>query len=55
VFLKDKANILTEHSPHDYIIDIIEGKEPPYSPLYNILEKELTILYKYLNKALALR
>jgi hypothetical protein len=55
VFLKDKANTLTEYGPHDYTINIIEGKEPPYGPLYNISEKELTILRKYLNKVLVLK
>jgi hypothetical protein len=35
------------------MIDLVEGKKPPWGLTYNFLTKELEILRNYLNKYLA--
>jgi hypothetical protein len=42
-----------EHGPHDLTIDLIEGKEPPWGPIYNLSAKELETLRDYLDENLA--
>lgn len=44
MFSDDKANIFLEHGPDDHAIDLIDDKQFPYSPVYNLLEVKLTIL-----------
>jgi hypothetical protein len=39
----------------DYRIELIDGKEPLYSPLYNLSESELGVLRQYLEENLANR
>lgn len=53
VFSDDKANILPEHGPDDHAIDLIDDKQPPYGPVYNLSEVELTVLRQYIDKHLA--
>jgi hypothetical protein len=36
----------------DYLIPLIEGKEPPYRPLYNLSSRKLKLLREYLEQAL---
>jgi len=43
--------ILTKYSALDYYIDLEEGKIPPFRPIYPLAEKELKILYDYLESS----
>ena len=40
VFSEDNAQKLPEHGPQDHAIDT-EGKQPPFSPIYNLFLTEL--------------
>jgi len=51
VFSKSKAECLSAHKKHDYVIDNNE-KNPSHSSLYNLLSKKLQVLQSYLNNAL---
>jgi hypothetical protein len=53
VFSKIKAQAVAEHGPHDLMIDLVEGKEPPWGPIYNLWVKELETLREYLDENLA--
>ncbi len=53
VFSKTKAQAVAEHSPHDLIIDLVEGNEPPRGLIYNLSAKELETLRDYLDENLA--
>ena len=44
---------LPPHRSFDYVIDMVDGKEPPWGPIYALLEKELGGLMEYLNSMLA--
>jgi hypothetical protein len=35
---------VAEHGPHDLMIDLVDGKEPPWGLIYNLLVKELETL-----------
>jgi len=51
VFSKFEAECLSAHKKHDYVIDNNE-KNSSHSPLYNLLDKELQVLWSYLNNVL---
>jgi hypothetical protein len=53
VFSKTRAQAVPEHGPQDLTIDIVEGKEPLWGPIYNLSAKELETLRDYLDKNLA--
>lgn len=55
MFVIENTSILPLFKATNYSIDIIEGKEPLYGPLYNLLEKELCLLRKYLKENLKSR
>lgn len=55
VFAKDAANTLPEHRPLDHKIPIIEGQQPPYSPIYPLSQNELKVLKAYLDDMLAIK
>ena len=44
--------MLPAHTRYDYAINIINRKELPFSPLYNLLERKLSILRGYLDQIL---
>lgn len=48
VFSEEKANELPEHGLHDHAIDI-NGKEPPFGPIYNLSSHELDVLRAYID------
>lgn len=52
VFDNDKAGVLPEHHPMEHKIDVEEGKDPPWSPVYPLGEPELDALREYLNSSL---
>jgi len=51
-FLKKNVNILPKHQPYDGAIDLQEGTQPPFGPIYNLLQTELAELRKYIHKNL---
>jgi hypothetical protein len=53
IFSKTKAQAVPQHDPQDMTMDLVEGKEPPWGPIYNLSAKELETLHDYLDKNLA--
>ena len=53
VFLKKNAYILPEHRPYDCAIELEEGTQPPFGPIYNLSQTELAELRKYIDENLA--
>ena len=53
VFQKKNADMLPEHRPYDCAIDLQEGAQLPFGPIYNLLQTELTKLRKYIDENLA--
>jgi len=52
VFSRESSAQLSENGPFDLAIDLEEGKQPPYGPMYNLSENELAVLREYLQKYL---
>jgi len=52
VFEKKNANTLPKHRPYDYTIDLEEGVQPPFRPIYNLSQNELAALCEYFDKNL---
>ncbi|KAH7432751.1 hypothetical protein KP509_07G038000 [Ceratopteris richardii] len=53
VFEKKNADILPEHRPYDCPIDLQEGAQPPFGPIYRLSPEELTELRKNIDENLA--
>ena len=53
VFQKKNADMLPEHRPYDCAIDLLEGAQPPFGPIYNLSQTELAELRKYIDENLA--
>ena len=53
VFSKEKADILPQHRKYDCSIDIKDGKQPPFGPIYNLTQPELKALREYIDENLA--
>jgi len=49
VFEKINANTLPKHRPYDYTIDLVEGVQPPFKPIYNLSQNKLATLCEYFN------
>jgi len=52
VFDNDSAAILPAYRATDHTINLIEGKEPKYGPLYSLSARELRVLREYITKEL---
>jgi hypothetical protein len=52
VFSKTKAQAVAEHGLHNLTINLVEGKEPPWGPIYNLSAKVLETLRDYLDENL---
>ena len=52
VFNGQYADELPPHRSFDHAIDMVEGKEPPWGPIYALSEKELEVLREYLDMML---
>ena len=48
VFDGQYSGELPPHRSFDHAIDMVEGKEPPWGPIYTLSEKELEVLRTYL-------
>ena len=53
VFQKKNADMLPEHRPYDCAIDLEDGAQPPFGPIYNLSQTELAELRKYIDENLA--
>jgi hypothetical protein len=53
VFEKKNADLLPKHRPYDCAIELQEGTQPPFGPIYNLLQTELTALREYIDENLA--
>ena len=53
VFEKKNADILPEHRPYDCSIDLKEGTQPPFGPIYSLLQDKLAELKTYIEENLA--
>jgi hypothetical protein len=53
VFEKKNADILLEHRPYDCAIDLQNGAQPPFGPIYNLSQNELSALKDYIEENLA--
>src|SRR5260370_27514393 len=52
VFNGQYADELPPHRSFDHAIDMVDGKEPPWGPIYALSEKELGVLREYLDTML---
>jgi hypothetical protein len=52
IFNGEVADVLPKHTSYDHAIDIQEGREPPWGPIYALSQKELEVLREYLKKML---
>jgi hypothetical protein len=52
LFSEKAAEKLPPHRPYDHSIPLLEGKSPPYGPLYGMSREELEALKKYLEENL---
>jgi hypothetical protein len=53
VFEKKNANILLEYRSYDYAIELQDGAQPPFGPIYNLSQTELAALYEYIDENLS--
>ena len=53
VFEKKNADTLPQHRPYDCGIDLQEGTQPPFGPIYSLSQNELAALREYLDENLA--
>ena len=53
VFEKKNADILPQHRPYDCGIDLQEGTQPPFGPIYSLSQNELAALREYIDENLA--
>lgn len=55
VFLEKNTYILPEHALHNHAMELVEGKQPPWGPIYSFLEEKLAVLRAYIEKHLQTR
>ena len=53
IFEKKNADILPQHRPYDCGIDLQEGTQPPFGPIYSLSQNELAVLREYIDENLA--
>jgi hypothetical protein len=53
VFEKKNADILPEHRPYDCAIELQDGAQPPFGPIYNLSQTELAALREYSDENLS--
>jgi hypothetical protein len=50
VFDKKNVNTLLEHRSYDCTINVEEGAQPPFNPIYNLSQDERATLHEYINE-----
>ncbi len=53
VFSPENAGHLPLNEDHDHAIGLVDGKQPPYRPIYSLSENKLSILRAYIDTNLA--
>jgi hypothetical protein len=53
VFSEEEINRLPDHTEYDHKIQLVDGAQLPFGPIYPLSEKELQALREYLRKELA--
>jgi hypothetical protein len=53
VFEKKNPDLLPQHHPYDCAINLQEGTQPSFGPIYNLSQNELATLQEYLDENLA--
>ena len=53
VFEKKYADTLPQRRPHECAIELQEGAQPSFRPIYSLLQNKLTMLQEYIEKNLA--
>ena len=53
LFSEKTAAKLPPHRNFHHAIDVIEGKQPPFGPLYSLSQKESEVLQEYLDRMIA--
>ena len=53
LFSEKTAAKLPPHQNFDHAINITEGKQPPFGPIYSLSQKELEVLQEYLDRMIA--
>jgi hypothetical protein len=48
VFSEADSELMPSHSPWDRAIELLNGKQPSWGPIYKLSEKKLNILRSYL-------
>jgi hypothetical protein len=51
---KELTDKLPDHKPYNYVIDLKDGKQPPWGPMYPLNKTELQALWDYLKEMLEL-
>jgi hypothetical protein len=51
---KEPANKLPDYKPYNHAIDLKDGEQPPWGPMYPLNETELQVLWEYLKEMLEL-
>jgi hypothetical protein len=51
---KELTDKLPDYKPYDHVIDLKDGEQPPWGPMYPLNETELHALWDYLKEILAL-
>jgi hypothetical protein len=52
VFSEMDSESMPSHGPQDLAIELLDGRQPPWGPIYNLSEKELATLRDYLETQL---
>ena len=52
LFSEEEAKELPPHRIYDHTIPLVEGKQPPFEPLYGMSQKELQVPWEYLQDQL---
>lgn len=50
LFDAERAKVVLPHRPSDHAIEMEPGKDPPFGPIYPLLERELKVLKDYLEE-----
>ncbi len=52
MFENRNVNNLPKHQPYNYTIDLVEGTQPPFGPVYNLSQDKLAMFREYFNENL---
>jgi hypothetical protein len=55
VFKKKNANSLPKHRPYNCTLDLKEGTQPPFKPIYNLSQDKIAAFHEYINENLKKR